>query len=132
MTLLLRFSRATTIFIVLLVTCHLLLVTSVDAQGLGPGPSGIKQLEQMITRVINISVGLAFMALTVVLVYAGIMYLTSGGDTKRLQNASMTVTWAFLGILFLVIAWLILRLIEAFTGVKVTQFNLCFPGSICP
>lgn len=94
-----------------------------------PGPAGIKQLQELFTRIINLSVPLAFIALTVMLVYAGIKFITSGGEPKSLQSASGTITWALLGILFLVLAWLILNLIQAFTGVQVTQFCLGFPGA---
>lgn len=95
---------------------------------MGPGPSGIIQLQELILRIINISVGLSFIVLTVVLVVAGIKFLTSGGE-KGVKSASETITWALLGILFLVLAWLILLLIEAFTGVRITQFDL---GIFCP
>lgn len=87
-------------------------------------PAGITQLEELFSRVISISVGLAFIALFIVLIVAGIKFLTSGGETKQIQSAAQTITWALLGMLFLIIAWLILQLIEAFTGVEVTKFNL--------
>ena len=90
-----------------------------------PGPAGLLQLQQLTQRIINISVGLAFIILTVVLVYAGIKFITSGGDSKSLASAGQTITWALLGVLFLVLAWLILNLIEYFTGVRVTDFSLC-------
>src|SRR3972149_4447789 len=93
---------------------------------LGPLPAGATQLEQLVQRIINLSVGGAFIALTVVLVWAGIKYLTSGGDPKSVSSAHSTVTWALLGILFLAIAWLILKLIAAFTGVDVTKFCISF------
>jgi hypothetical protein len=94
---------------------------------MGPGPAGIVQAQQLILRLINVSVYIAFMILTVMLVYGGFLYLTSGGDTKELGKAHTTMTWALLGVLFLALAWLILRLIEAFTGVQVTIFCLGFP-----
>ncbi len=90
-------------------------------------PAGIVQINELVRRIVNLSIGAAFIALTVVLIIAGIKYLTSGGEPKPLQSANSTITWALLGIVFLVIAWLILRLIEAFTGVKVTQFCIGFP-----
>ena len=96
---------------------------------MGPGPAGLKQLQELITRVINLSVAIAFIALTVMAVYAGIKFLTSGGEPKSLESARSALTWALLGILFLAIAWLILKLIENFTGVSVTQFCLGFPGA---
>lgn len=93
---------------------------------LGPDPANLVHLQQLIQRIINVSVGLAFIALTVVLVYTGILFLTSGGDQKATQNAYSSLTWALLGVLFLGLAWLILLLIKAFTGVNVTQFCLGF------
>ena len=101
---------------------------------MGPGPAGAVQLQELIQRIINLSVGLAFIVLLIMLVVSGIRFLTSGGESKGLNQASKTLTWALLGILFLVLAWLVLRLIEAFTGVPVTKFCLGFPeGTIaCP
>ncbi|MBI2021472.1 hypothetical protein HYS93_01145 [Candidatus Daviesbacteria bacterium] len=99
------------------------------------GPAGVKQLEEMIIRIINISVSLGFLAMTAFLVWGGIKYLTSGGEQKSLSAAHQTVTWALLGIVFLVIAAVILKLIEELTGVKIySQFTLCtlFPGGKCP
>lgn len=95
-----------------------------------PGPAGVLQLQQLIVRVINLSVGLAFIALIVVLVYAGIRFLTSGGDPKVLTTQANTVTWALMGILFLALAWLILKLIAVFTGVDITNFCIGFPGAL--
>lgn len=96
---------------------------------LGPEPAGILQLEQLFSRIIYLSVGIAFMALTVMLVYAAIRFLTSGGDKKTVQSAWQVITWAFLGIFFLGLAWAILLLIRSFTGVNVLDFRLTFPQS---
>lgn len=90
-------------------------------------------MQELFQRFINLSVGLAFIAVLAMLVVAGFKFLTSGGDSKPLQSASMTLTWALVGVLFLVIAWLILQLIQAFTGVPVTKFCFGFPGvNNCP
>ena len=87
-------------------------------------PAGLTELENLFNRIISISVGLAFIALIAVLVFAGIKFITSGGEAKALQSTSLTVTWALLGILFLAIAWLVLLLIQNFTGINVTLFDL--------
>lgn len=105
--------------------------TPTTAPVLGPNPAGVTQLQQLIQRAINLSVGLAFIILTLMLVWAGIRYLTSGGEAKALSSASGTITWALLGMLFLILAWLILRLIYAFTGVNVTHFCIGF-APFCP
>lgn len=93
---------------------------------LGPDPAGITQLQEIVQRLINVVVGLAFIVLTIVLVWAGIKFLTSTGDPKQIQQAYDVITWALIGMLLMALAWLILLLIEAFTGVKVTNFCLGF------
>lgn len=99
---------------------------------LGPEPAGLNEIEQIFSGVISLAVGLAFVALLIVLIIGGIKFLTSGGETKAVQSAQQTITWAILGIIFMIVAWLLLLLIEALTGVRVTVFDikvLC-PGSV--
>jgi hypothetical protein len=122
-----RFSKTVQPF--LLFTFYFLLSKPAYAADLGPPPAGATQIQELITRIINLSVGGAFIALTVVLVWAGVKYITSGGEQKSIMNAHQTVTWAFIGVFFLALAWIILRLIQAFTGVNVTQFSINIPGN---
>lgn len=91
---------------------------------MGPDPAGLDQFEQVFSSVISVIVGLGFMVLVVVLVFAGFKYLISGGEPKAIQAAHQTATWALLGIIFMAVAWIILQLIENFTGVKVTVFDI--------
>lgn len=87
-------------------------------------PAGLQQIEDVFKNVVSTVVGLAFIVSLVMLIFAGIKYLTSSGEPKAIQAAHLTVTWALLGILFMAIAWLILQLIENFTKVEVTIFNI--------
>lgn len=101
----------------------------------GPEAAGLNWIQDLIRRILQLSIGLAFVTLVVVLVTAGIKYLTSGGEAKALQSANMTVTWALLGMLILAVAWLVLLLIEAFTGLKLSIFDikiLCGPTIFGP
>src|SRR5258708_34727882 len=91
-----------------------------------PAEAGPTQFIKLILRIINISVGLAFMVMTVMFVWAAIKFITSEGDQKKLASARQTITWAILGIFFMGLAWLILVLIERFTGVGVTNFCIGF------
>lgn len=95
------------------------------------GPAGVAELNQLISRIINISVGLAFVALLIMFIIGGIRWLISGGEPKAVSGAQQTLTQAIIGIVFLALAWLILQLIESFTGVKVTQFCIGF-RPFCP
>lgn len=99
---------------------------------MGPPPAGLKEIEQVFTRFISVAVGLTFIATLVLLIWAGFKYLTSGGEPKNIQQAHHTVAWALLGIFFLAIAWLILQLVENFTGVKVTVFDIRSLCTITP
>ncbi len=93
---------------------------------LGACPAGIADLQAMVSRIISFIVPFAFIAVTLMLVWAGIKFITSGGDAKAISSASHMVTWALLGVLFLIIAWLIIRLISSFTGVDLLNFCLGF------
>lgn len=91
---------------------------------MGPSPAGLTEIEAMIGSVISVMVGLGFVAMLVLILVAGFKYLTSGGEPKAIQAAHQTFTWALLGLFFMIIAWLALLLIQAFTGVEVTVFNI--------
>jgi hypothetical protein len=90
----------------------------------GDCPAGLQQIEGVFTNVISVVVGLGFIVLLIMLIWAGFKYLTSGGEPKAVQAAHQTVTWALLGIVFMAISWLVLQLIHAFTGIDVINFNI--------
>lgn len=98
---------------------------------MGPDAAGVAYLQFLFSRVIFIFVGLGFIAVVVMLFVGGIKYLTSGGDQKGIQSANNTITWALLGILFAAVAWLILLLVQSFTGVNLIQFCIGF-RPFCP
>lgn len=90
--------------------------------------AGIIQVQQLLTRIINISTTIAFMAVTVWLVWGALkFFITSGGDPKALAQAWSSMTWALMGLFFLALAYLVLKLIYAVTGAPVHYFCLGFP-----
>lgn len=94
----------------------------------GPPPAGLDELINLFDRVVGVFVSISFIALLVILVIGGIKFITSGGNEKSLESAWQTITWGLLGILFLILAWLILLLINQFTNLQpkidLTQFGL--------
>ena len=86
--------------------------------------AGLDQIEQVFTQVVSVVVGLGFIALLILVLWSGIKFITSGGEPKALQAARQIFTWAVLGIVFMAFAWLILLLIQNFTGIEVTVFNI--------
>lgn len=90
--------------------------------------AGIIQVGELLTRIINISTTLAFMAMTVWLAWTAIkLFITSGGDPKALASAWSSVTWIFMGLVFLILAYFTIKLIASFTGAPVDQYCLGFP-----
>lgn len=85
-------------------------------------PAQIKDLEFIFSRILNVVTDLAILAVFIMLVIGGFKYLTSGGDPKATESAQKTLTYAIFGLAALVGIWLILKFIEVFTGVKVTEF----------
>lgn len=102
----------------------------------GPCPAGLNEVEGIFGNLISVMVGLGFVAMLVLIIMAGLKYLTSGGEPKALQSAHQTLVWAILGIMFMAMAWVVLQLIFNFTGINVTVFDirkLCGPnGQFCP
>lgn len=92
---------------------------------MGPPPAGLDEIEGIIANVISVIVGLGFIAMLVLIITAGFKYLTSGGEPKAIQSAHYTLSWALLGLVFFAVAWVILILISAFTGIStLTIFNI--------
>lgn len=92
------------------------------------GAATIKSFETLFGNVVQAAAALAGVALFVMLLVGGFKFLFSGGDEKQLEAARGTVTNAIIGLVVIVVAYLILRTIEVFTGVKVTEFNVQIPG----
>ena|SRR3990172_7879793 len=92
--------------------------------------SGIKDvatlqcLEPLFANLVRAIVALAGVALFIMILVGGFNFLFSGGDQKKLEGAKGTLTNAFIGIIVIVCAYLILVTIKTFTGVDVTKFQI--------
>jgi len=84
---------------------------------------GFECLFRNVLRVATTFCGLAF---GVMLIVGGFKFILSGGDPKGTQSAQKTITTAFAGLVLTLALWIILRFVEQFTGLKVTEFNI--PG----
>jgi len=87
-------------------------------------PNSFSDLEFIIANIIRSVVALGGIAVFVMLVAGGLMYLTSGGNPESVQKAKSTLTYAVIGIALFVLAWFALLFIETFTGVRVTRFTI--------
>jgi hypothetical protein len=77
-----------------------------------------------ILQVIVYIVGITFL---IMFIYGGFNYLFSDNDSKKTAVASSTLTMAVMGVVGIIAAWYILKLISNFTGINnITDFKL--PG----
>jgi heme/copper-type cytochrome/quinol oxidase subunit 2 len=97
----------------------------------GPCASGTQQLADLILRFIGLAGGIAFMIVTIMLVYAAIRFILSGGESSKIQQARNVAVYAVIGLVLLAVAWLILLLIQSTTGVCTTKFTISFQGTNC-
>lgn len=87
----------------------------------------IQGFECLFKNILQIVVPIAGLAFFAMFLIGGFKYLTSAGDPKKAAAATSTLTMAFIGIIGVIISWLILLLIEQFTGINVTEFAIPTP-----
>ncbi len=81
-------------------------------------------LEQIFSNVVKSMVSLAIVALFIMIIVGGYKFIFSGGDAKQVEGAKGTLTGAILGMVVIVSAYLILRLIGNISGANVTEFTI--------
>jgi hypothetical protein len=94
------------------------------------GPDGtvatIQGFECLFQRVLVVASTLAGIAFAAMIVVGGFKLIFAGGEKQAMQSARNTFTYAFVGLVLLILSWFILLLIQEFTGVQVTEFSI--PG----
>ena len=82
------------------------------------GVPTLKGLEAVFSNVVSVVLGLSGVVLFIMLIVGGFKYLTAGGDPKALEAAKGTLSHAILGLVVLVLAFIILKVIAEVTGVS--------------
>lgn len=85
-------------------------------------PAELSQLEDVFGSVVTSLLALGGIVLFLMLLSGGFKYLTSGGDPKAVEGAQKTLTYAIGGLVLLAGSYIILKIIENFTGATVTNF----------
>jgi hypothetical protein len=87
-------------------------------------PATLSDLEIYFSRFVSVAIEFGGIVLFVMLLIGGFNYLTSGGNPQQAEAAKKTITYAIFGIVLLAMSFLILKLIQEFTGVNVTEFKI--------
>lgn len=87
-------------------------------------PAKLIDLESYFARIVGILLELGGIALLITIIIGGLQYITAGGNPQQAESAKKTLTYAIGGFVVLALSFLILKLIEQFTGVNVTEFRV--------
>jgi hypothetical protein len=85
-------------------------------------PAQLSDLEFVFDNVVRTLLSLGGVLFFLMLLSGGFKYLTSGGDPKATEGAQKTLTYAIGGLVLLAGSYMILTIIQSFTGVEVTNF----------
>lgn len=97
----------------------------------GEQPAKFEDLEIIFGNILGVILSLAGVAIFIMLIMAGFKFLTAGGNPEQAKSAKATMTWAIIGLVVMLVVWFIMRLIEEFTGVKVTEFEIPGNREVC-
>ena len=88
----------------------------------------VQSLNVFIPNIITLALTFAVIAFVIVLLYAGIQWITSGGDKEGLSNAQKKISAAIIGIVILFSTWAIIGLVRHFFGIGALGGTATTPG----
>lgn len=72
---------------------------------------GYCHIVPLVQNIIKFVIYLAVVVATLMFVYAGFMYLTAGGSPDKIKSAHKIFWNVFIGLIFVLVAWLIIELV---------------------
>lgn len=75
-------------------------------------------LQDIFSNLISLAIGFGGIVFFLMFVVGGFQYLTAGGNPQSVEGARKTLTYAIMGLVFVALSFLILKLIASFTGVN--------------
>lgn len=91
------------------------------------GVAKLSCLTYALQNIVNFAVGFAGALAVILIIYAGVKFIISGGDKEKVEQAKKTLTFAIYGLLFIIFSFFIIFVISQLTGVPTDQlFKLPF------
>ena len=88
---------------------------------------GIDNAINIVRAAIRFLLIVAFIAAFVLLIIGGIRWILAGGDEKAVAGARGTITAALIGLVIVLVAYAIIRLVEIFFGVSIITGGVTIP-----
>lgn len=86
-------------------------------------PAKLTDITIVVQSIIRILTPIAAIAFLAMMIFGAFKFITSGGDPKATAAARSVFTYAILGIILVIAAWLIINLIQQITKANVTNVN---------
>lgn len=83
----------------------------------------IQGIKCVLLNLVNFIVPLIIIAAVIMVIYAGSQIIIHADDPKALAGAKQTLVFAIIGLIGIALSWVILVLIQQFTGAPVTEFQ---------
>lgn len=90
----------------------------------GDQPAQLVDLEVVFARVLSVVLTLSGIAFFVMILLGGYKYLTAGDNPKNAEAAQKTLTFAVIGFVLVIASWLIIQIVEEFTGLNLSTFQI--------
>lgn len=81
-----------------------------------PNPLRCRDIPCLLRAIADFLLLVAIPILTIMVLWAGFLYLTAGGDPQRVQAAHKALLWAVIGFAIVLINWGIANIIEEILG----------------
>ncbi len=81
----------------------------------------------LVQAVIRVILVIAFILSFVFLLIGGLRWITSGGDEKAVSGARGMITAALIGLVIVLVAYALIRLVEQFFGFSILTGGICIP-----
>lgn len=84
----------------------------------------LKGLEAIFENTVVVVLSLAGIVFFIILLIGGFKFITAGGEAPKVESARKTITYAIMGLVFIVLSYLFLRFISEFTGIDLGNFRI--------
>jgi len=82
----------------------------------------------LVMKILDFLIILAFPLSAILIVYAGLLYITSAGNAEKIKTAQKTLIWALIGFAIVLIAKSVPPIIEEFLSGTTTTTNTLPPS----
>lgn len=84
----------------------------------------IQGLQCLLGNLLGIIAPLIAIAAVITIIFAGIKMILGADNPKEVDEAKKILTFAIIGVIGIAASWIIIVLIQEFTGAPVTQFQI--------